>query len=218
MNSYSGYSLYAPKQARSAAKLERVLHAARELLNEKSVAQLNMSEVADRAGVAVGTVYTRFKDREALLQELFRRFQAERDEALEGSFSLNRWRGQTLKDAVGGVIAITVTHFTESRGLVAAFTEHLRQHPEMLTPEFRERSTHLYNRVCEIFLIFKSEISHPNAEAAVRFAYLTVTSTCQSYFVYPNDSHPTSVRKMGVDLCESLSDAVYSYLTGSAHV
>jgi AcrR family transcriptional regulator len=49
----------------------RVLNAAREVLGE-SGADASMEEIATRAGVGVGTVYRRFANKEALIDELVR--------------------------------------------------------------------------------------------------------------------------------------------------
>lgn len=48
----------------------RILDAAAELFAERGL-QVSLDEVAERAGVGVGTVYRRFPDREALIDALF---------------------------------------------------------------------------------------------------------------------------------------------------
>ncbi len=49
-----------------------ILDAAEEIIAERGVHQAAMSEIAARAGVAVGTVYNHFADRDSLLRALFR--------------------------------------------------------------------------------------------------------------------------------------------------
>jgi AcrR family transcriptional regulator len=49
---------------------QRILDAAADLSAERGL-QVSLDEVADRAGVGVGTVYRRFADREALIDALF---------------------------------------------------------------------------------------------------------------------------------------------------
>ena len=49
---------------------ERILDAARELFAERGVA-VTLDDIAKRAGVGVGTVYRRYSNKDALLDELF---------------------------------------------------------------------------------------------------------------------------------------------------
>jgi AcrR family transcriptional regulator len=63
---------HAPPGRRDAVRnYHRVLEAAREVLGE-SGADASMEEIAARAGVGVGTVYRRFANKEALIDELLR--------------------------------------------------------------------------------------------------------------------------------------------------
>jgi AcrR family transcriptional regulator len=48
----------------------RILHAAREIFKEKGYAAARMSDIAERAGVAVGSIYLHFKTKEALCAAL----------------------------------------------------------------------------------------------------------------------------------------------------
>lgn len=56
-----------PRQKRSQAAMERILEAAQQLIAEEGIAGFTLNAVAARAGVAVGTVYQRFANKEDLL-------------------------------------------------------------------------------------------------------------------------------------------------------
>ncbi|HEY2746657.1 MAG TPA: TetR/AcrR family transcriptional regulator [Polyangia bacterium] len=64
------------KEATAAA----ILDAAEELFAEKGLSAAHMNEIAAKAGVAVGTLYNHFEDRDALLSALV---ETRRDEILE---------------------------------------------------------------------------------------------------------------------------------------
>ncbi len=66
--------IHAPKQSRSQETQEKLLHALEDLLAEKFFEQITIRGLAERAGVASGTIYRRFKDKEALLPVLYERF------------------------------------------------------------------------------------------------------------------------------------------------
>ncbi|HEU4581805.1 MAG TPA: helix-turn-helix domain-containing protein [Polyangiaceae bacterium] len=56
---------------------QEILTAAESVFIQQGLAGASMSQIAERAGVAVGTLYNRFKDREALLQALIAQRRAE---------------------------------------------------------------------------------------------------------------------------------------------
>ncbi|MFC0865233.1 TetR family transcriptional regulator [Sphaerimonospora cavernae] len=62
-----------PSQRRSARRVERMLDACAELLDEVGYEALTTTRVAERAGVAVGSVYQFFPDKRALSDALTRR-------------------------------------------------------------------------------------------------------------------------------------------------
>lgn len=62
-----------PQQARSRAALERLLHAAEEVLATQGLDDFTIAAVADRAGVSVGGVYRRFVGKEQLLEAVIDR-------------------------------------------------------------------------------------------------------------------------------------------------
>jgi len=62
-----------PDRARkSAARREAILDAALEVFSSRGFAAARLDDIAARAGVAKGTIYLHFKDKEALFQEIVR--------------------------------------------------------------------------------------------------------------------------------------------------
>ena len=60
-----------PSQARSQRTMDEVYRALRELLRRKPFERITINELASEAGVAVGSIYARFKDKNALLAGLY---------------------------------------------------------------------------------------------------------------------------------------------------
>ncbi|HVV60846.1 MAG TPA: TetR/AcrR family transcriptional regulator [Pseudolabrys sp.] len=60
------------REARSAARREAILTAALEEFSERGFAATRLDDVAKRAGIAKGTIYLYFRDKESLFQELIR--------------------------------------------------------------------------------------------------------------------------------------------------
>jgi AcrR family transcriptional regulator len=62
-----------PQQLRSFQKVELMLEAATQLLDQGDVATLTTNAVAAKAGISIGTLYQYFDDKEALLDALVQR-------------------------------------------------------------------------------------------------------------------------------------------------
>ena len=85
-----------PTQARSKAKVEKILDATLELALQQGSLDIKMTEVAKLAGVAVGTLYQFFPSRSALVSRLFVREMVPIDEGLAH-----------LMDSTGSAIDLT---------------------------------------------------------------------------------------------------------------
>lgn len=60
------------REARSTARRETILAAALDEFSERGYAATRLDDVANRAGIAKGTIYLYFRDKESLFQELIR--------------------------------------------------------------------------------------------------------------------------------------------------
>ena len=81
-----------PAQHRSRERLDRIQAVASELIAKRGSDQLKMSEVADRAGISIGSLYQYFPDKSAIIRTLAERYNAESrrciEEALAGVHDL----------------------------------------------------------------------------------------------------------------------------------
>ncbi len=66
----------APSQRRSRERLERLLAAASRLIEESGSDVMRMSDVAELAGVSIGSLYQYFPDKAAIIRTLAERFNA----------------------------------------------------------------------------------------------------------------------------------------------
>jgi AcrR family transcriptional regulator len=85
-----------PQQARSRKTLEKVLDAAEDVIKERGVAGLTVSEVVRRAGSSVGAFYARFADKESLLATLHERNCAEALATAELALDPARWESADI--------------------------------------------------------------------------------------------------------------------------
>lgn len=95
-----------PTQRRSARRVERMLDACAELLDEIGYEALSTTRIAERAGVAIGSVYQFFPDKRAITQELTRRNVEQFVGRVGGRFLEEEYRGWW--EAVDAIIEVYV--------------------------------------------------------------------------------------------------------------
>ena len=104
-----------PQQERAKDSIERILDAAAELLVEDGLQAFNTNAVADRAGVNIGTLYRYYRDKNAILIDLYARHGAE----------IQAWL-----DAMADHLAQTESIQDWAEAFVAGSLELRRQWPE----------------------------------------------------------------------------------------
>lgn len=175
-------------QARSRKSLERLLSAATDILNKSGLEAATIPRIAARARLSPGTVYRRFPDKDALLRELFIRLLEDRYEKSKEFLQPQRWQGVPLEKMARAVIAGVLTSNAANRRLMHAHLMFTLQHTDAdFVRKMDELRWRVFRDVCTLLLTRRSEIVHPDPEAAVNFAVLTVSTMAQSVLVLPTN-------------------------------
>lgn len=95
----------APSQRRSRERVENILEAATALIAEAGSDAMRMSEVAERAGISIGSLYQYFPDKAAIIRTLAERYNAQGRECIEAELADVRDMAG-LRTAFGGLIDI----------------------------------------------------------------------------------------------------------------
>ena len=74
-----------PTQQRSRERVERMLVAARDLIAERGSDAMKMGEVAERAGVSIGSLYQFFPDKSVIIRALAERYNAESQDCIDAA-------------------------------------------------------------------------------------------------------------------------------------
>ena len=94
-----------PSQQRSRERVERMLAAAAALIEEKGSDTMRMGEVAERAGVSIGSLYQFFPDKAAIIRTLAERYNALGRDCIQTELSAASDR-TGLKDAFSRLVDI----------------------------------------------------------------------------------------------------------------
>jgi AcrR family transcriptional regulator len=136
-----------PLRARIRAEVRAgILDAAEEVFSEEGLLTGRMEHVAQRAGVAVGTVYNHFEDREAVLLRLL---QARRGELLRHVDEAIAGAGPQFQDQLAAFLTSVFAYVRRHRPFLSLLVQeeavalklHLAPPPEERTlPQLRERA------------------------------------------------------------------------------
>ncbi|MBC6982606.1 TetR/AcrR family transcriptional regulator [Caulobacter sp. 17J80-11] len=172
----------APQQARSRETLARLLAASIALLEEKGLAGVTVPEVAARAGVATGSVYRRFTDKDALVRAAFLQLLESAQEANQAALPPERLSGLTLGAALQAITRALVAQYRGRTNLLRALDRYLDQQTD---PEFRRRAVDLTEAnlrlVVRALLPFRREITAADPDRAITFALLSATTIIEAH-------------------------------------
>lgn len=199
-----------PRQRRSRESYERVLEAARRLLEENGFDGFTVSEVAARSGVSVGAIYERFGSKESLLRVVH----AGVMESLSAAQTaiLAEVAGAEPAEVIAQAVAAIAREPIEHRAILRAF-----MHLGAVDPEIAERGSQasiaLGRAFKAVVLAQRKAIVHPDPDLAVdvgfRMVYCTVARQVMYGPAFESDLAITWDR-----LLEELSAACVAYLLG----
>ncbi len=139
-----------PRQIRSQRTQEKLLEALESLLQERYFEQITIQDIAERAGVAVGTIYRRFRNKEALLPVLYCRLDDRMDDWARGV-----WRGRPagggegLRETLRRLVAAHVRFYRRNAPILRTLYLQVRLDGELAEPDRALRRRRLYESLLE---------------------------------------------------------------------
>jgi AcrR family transcriptional regulator len=113
-----------PRQARSRATVEAIVQAGARVLGDRGLAGFTTNEVADVAGVSIGSLYQYFPDRLSLIEAIRRRHLDDVLAVMRGTGESNRSLTQLVEELVAGMIAVHSIHPALHRVLLDVAPRH----------------------------------------------------------------------------------------------
>jgi AcrR family transcriptional regulator len=157
-------------------------------LSKSGLEAATIPRIAARARLSPGTVYRRFPDKDALLRELCIRMLEDSYEKTREFLQPARWQGISLAQMSRAVISTLLTSNAANRRLLHAHLLFTLQHTDVdFVRKMDELRWRVFRDVCALLLTRRDEIAHPDPEAAVNFAMLTVGMMAQGILVLPSN-------------------------------
>lgn len=213
MKDSSTLSFNPPKQRRSKETLARILTATRELLEETVFEDLTIAQIAARAGCSVGTVYGRFKNKDAILPRLLEMHYAEMEEDLETVFGGKKWDGAPLERRVRAVVDHLMSIAQRQPGMIRTLVLRNHQRPESIPNSIRVSAQKMLTYLYEFLLTSRSEMDHPAPNTAVEVGLLMVVAALRERIVLIGATQATTLSMSTEVFAAELKHALLAYLT-----
>ena len=203
-------NVFKPKQQRSQDTQRKLIEALHLCLQDKFFEHISIKELAEHAGVSVGTFYRRFKDKESLLPLLYQDFG---DELLLWVDRLELNQYHCLKEAIEQ-LAVEVYGFISARKSVFR-TLHLnsRLHSSLLdSDEFVDRRG-VYRRLATLLLNFQAEIKAAEPSKAAEMVIFMMITSLLDKVLYPSLTPAIATSASAEELTFELPKILLPYLS-----
>lgn len=167
-----------PQQDRSRRTLEAVLDAAEALIAERGVEVLKLSDMAARAGCTTGAIYARFRDKEAVLEQLYERFVRRAMQAMDQGYATLTAEGVHLGEALTLWVRTLIAHQRRHWSLHNAFLTRI-QTEEGYRLRSRELALHAARVLRQVMEQHHDRIAHDNLDQAAGMAVLIIYATIE---------------------------------------
>lgn len=169
-----------PKQQRSRESYERVLGAARQLLEENGFEGFTVQQVAARADVSVGAIYDRFGNKETLLHTAHARLMDTIGQSVANQAAVEpAGAAETIETLVRRVADIMHSHHAVLRAFM-----HLGALDDVIASRASRESIELGRRFKQALRPHAAAFKHADPEVALDVAFRIAYSTLARQVMY----------------------------------
>ncbi|HEX5386984.1 MAG TPA: helix-turn-helix domain-containing protein [Gemmatimonadales bacterium] len=160
------------------------MRATGQVIAERGVAGLTVGQVAQKANIAVGTIYTRFADRDALVAAFAADFFARARGASARALSDERCARLDACGLAERVVRLLVEGYRAHRRLLSALYLHARTRPDAVTADVASADADFAARLTALFLARRAELTHPRPERAIAVALLMLDGAAKEAVLF----------------------------------
>jgi AcrR family transcriptional regulator len=164
------------RQERSRRSYLALIEAATELFSVQGYDAVGTPEIAERAGVAVGTFYRYFDDKHAIYLEVSRRNMAEAYAATLEGLGPERFAGRARHETIRETVAVLFEHVLARGSLTRSFIEMSLRDPDVAELR-RAFETVAVQRLAALLSAVAPRAVVPDPEATAYILYGSVTQT-----------------------------------------
>jgi AcrR family transcriptional regulator len=202
-------SLRPPRQDRSRVRLDRIIKVTEDLLKTRRFDQITITDIVKAAETSVGVFYSRFANKQALLEFLEEKVYEEAQEML--AKELAKEPPTSPAEAVRRVVDLALKLHRKYSGISREIV-----HNAWGDPAHLKRGVQWNEGVAAVirpvFAGIADKKIHGDVNHAADFAIMMTLGSIRE--MVPGNFWPKSMRQTNKDLSESISRSVLFYLTG----
>lgn len=201
-------------QNRSRENRERIVAALDEALKEKPFDQVSVVEIAERAGVAVGTVYQRFKNKDALIPVIFEIYKSRVEFWMESDFKVELEADDDLRTALRKIMRQNWAIAQREAHLLRAVHLSARLKPSLLVAqEWEKYEKASLQGITTVISHYAAEVGQKNTTRAAAFATYYLNTIFLEKALYPDETPATFYTLSGRSFADDCAEMLYAYLT-----
>ena len=201
-------------QRRSRAARQKIVSALDAVLKEKPFDQVSVAEIAERADVAVGTVYQRFKNKDALIPVILEIYKSRIEEWMSGPGRIEIEPDDDLRSGLRKTFRQVWTIFRNEAHLLRAVHLHARLKTDLDDDDDwarYEKASAMGIRM--IIDHFSSDIARDKLDRAAAFATYFFNAIMIEKGLYPDEPPAMFFKPKGNVFADQCADMLYGYLT-----
>jgi len=201
-------------QSRSRRTRDKLVTALAALLREKPFDAVTMAELAERAGVAVGTVYRRFANKDALIPVVFEVYlQMLEANSADPANAVTLTGEEGLRGALDSVCAAAWRMLKAEPQLIRTAHLYARLRPDLVGEEWDgiiEASVGQFRQVIDAY---DGEVRRRDRDAAARMAFYLINTVMVEHALYAQAGPGAALTLSDDAFVTDCATTIYGYLT-----
>ena len=206
-----------PKQTRAIRTRKNLMAALERLLRTNEFETISVQDIAKEAGVAVGSVYSHFKDKTAFLEALLTYWHEQVEAQLEISESQDTKAAfvalGSLRAALYEATKAVHAQILENGHILRALQTYARLHPEAEDEDWQSLVVRSFAPIGELLDVFSDEITLTDRDLATRMLGVFFNTIFIRSALMPQDTLLEVAQLDAETMIREVTDMAFGYLT-----
>lgn len=206
-----------PKQTRAIRTRKNLMAALERLLRTQEFETISVQDIAKEAGVAVGSVYSHFKDKTAFLEALLSYWHEQVEAQLEVSESQDTKAALvalgSLRAALYEATKAVHAQILENGHILRALQTYARLHPEAEDEDWQSLVVRSFAPIGELLDVFSDVITLTDRDLAKRMLGVFFNTIFIRSALMPQDTLLDVAQLDAETMINEVTDMAYGYLT-----